>query len=195
LLKVRRAGFISFSVLGLVIIFVIGGAIILVSMCIDVVVGFFQRSEAGIFRKSTWITDEKLQLHRLANEGRGIGEWEGCTAPVPVTKTGEMLGVISIQDPHHPTLVPPAHFSPLSPVSPLSPMGTFSPFGPMTPTLKSPESPKKPPPMSPKNEAPPKSPVDEKNTGSIRSRSVRTSGSEIEEKGIEADGGKADSPV
>jgi hypothetical protein len=60
----------SFSLLGVVIILVGGGSIILVSFCLETVVGWVQRRLGrGEARRAQWENDDKLQL--LAREGSG----------------------------------------------------------------------------------------------------------------------------
>lgn len=55
----------SFSILGLVIIFVIGGVLILTSMILDTVVGWVQTlTKRGLGKKEAWLQDDKLQLQR-----------------------------------------------------------------------------------------------------------------------------------
>jgi hypothetical protein len=65
----------SFSLLGVVVILVVGGVIILVSFCLEPVVGWVQhRLGRGQARHAQWERDDKLQL--LARESRGGGSPE-----------------------------------------------------------------------------------------------------------------------
>lgn len=57
---------ISFSILGMIILFVCGGFIIIVSAFIDTFVGWIQhRFGWGLHARMCWLLDDKLQLHRF----------------------------------------------------------------------------------------------------------------------------------
>jgi len=45
-----------------------------------------------------------MQLHRLAYEEAGYGEWENCTGILPVTAPGEKLGVLDVKNEKHPKI-------------------------------------------------------------------------------------------
>lgn len=106
--KVRATdGSISFSLLGTGIILVLGGAIIVTNLVLDVVVGFIQHRvlHRGEYRRLQWILDDTLQLQRLAYEEAGMGTWSGTTSAVPTTLPGELLGGFDdTVDPNHPRL-------------------------------------------------------------------------------------------
>ena len=100
-----QGGTISFSVLGVCIILVLGGTLIVTSLVIDPLVGFVRRTFHWKEHKSLqWILDEKLQLQRLAYEEAGQGHWTGCASSVPVTKMDDKIGVPKQVDPMHPRL-------------------------------------------------------------------------------------------
>lgn len=104
--KVRSSGdTISFSVLGVAIILIVGTFIILTNLILDILVGFI-RSEFGWkdYKRLQWILDEKLQMQRLAYEEAGQGQWSGGADAVPVTSKGDMLGVPVHVDRLHPRL-------------------------------------------------------------------------------------------
>ena len=100
-----QGGTISFSVLGVCIILVLGGTLIATSVVIDTLVGFIRRTLHWKEHKSLqWILDGKLQLQRLAYEEAGQGHWSGCANSVPVTEMDDKIGVPKQVDPMHPRL-------------------------------------------------------------------------------------------
>jgi hypothetical protein len=83
---VRRDDYTSFSVLGLAIIFVIGGCLIILNLTLISMVDRLQKStESGQRRNEEWQASDTLQLHRVALENQGVDQWEGIDASVPVT--------------------------------------------------------------------------------------------------------------
>lgn len=94
--KVRHSGdHMSFSIVGMVIILVVGGAFILLSLTVPTIGGFLQLlSGKGTHRRHQWIMDEKLQLLRLAYEGAGQGAWSGARNMVPLTEPGQLFGML-----------------------------------------------------------------------------------------------------
>lgn len=99
------SGTISFSILGLALVLVIGSILILTYLILDTVVGYFQKKKhIGRHRRLKWILDENLQLQRLAYEAAEMGNWSGGTAAVPVTKPGETFELPSNIDQDHPKL-------------------------------------------------------------------------------------------
>lgn len=146
--KILSTAYTNFSVLGLVIILVVGGLIILISYTLETIIVFIEKRR-GITKHSLleWFTDETFQLQRLAHEELGVGTWEGCvgTRAVPVTEKGQLLAVLQFQDPQHPTLKP-THKSTVRTDSPTSQDSdeklanvktdvkeTFSPLTPISP--------------------------------------------------------------
>ena len=93
----QAANYTSFSVLGILIILVIGGLIIFVSFFIDKLVRSLQRvSGMGVYKGTQWQLDDILQLQRMVYEKADIGTWTNCDARVPVTtKKMENMGIIS----------------------------------------------------------------------------------------------------
>lgn len=53
-----------------------------------------------------WMTNDTLQLHRVAHEGpnKTDGTWSRCTSWVPTTAPGVLLSSLDISDLKHPTL-------------------------------------------------------------------------------------------
>lgn len=105
--KVRGvSGFLSFSVLGVSIILILGGLLIFTALVLDTLVGLIRRSSHREDHKSVqWAVDEKLQLQRLAFEGAGQGRWAGGTDAVPTTSMDELLGFKPGFNQNHPRLV------------------------------------------------------------------------------------------
>ena len=98
-------GTVSFSVLGLCIIFIIGGILIVTSFVMDTLVGYIRRRlEWKKYKSLQWTLDEKLQLQRLAYEEAGQGHWDGCAGSVPVMKKDDRIGVPKHVDAVHPRL-------------------------------------------------------------------------------------------
>ena len=95
--KIRSStGYYSFSLVGVVIILVIGGLILFVSFYIDTFTGFVLRRIGKEYKAQQWILDEKLQLQRMTYEKANIGNWRDCDSKVPVTTTKiQHMGVIS----------------------------------------------------------------------------------------------------
>ena len=105
--KIRGVGgFLSFSVLGVAIILIVGGLIILTSTFLDTAVGYIQRKfKWNDHKRLQWAIDEKMQLQRLAYEEAGQGQWHGGTDAVPMTSKGQLLGFGLDTDRNHPRLV------------------------------------------------------------------------------------------
>ena len=104
--KIRSAdGTLSFSILGVAIILILGTVLILLNQVLDLLVGFIQRKlDWGDHKRLQWAIDEKLQLQRLAYEGAGQGIWTGGASAVPVMMTREKIGVPSNVNKDHPKL-------------------------------------------------------------------------------------------
>ena len=104
--KVRSsAGTISFSVLGVAIILIVGALLILTNLVLETIVGFIQRkTDTGDYKRLQWILDEKMQMQRLAYEGAGQGRWRGGANTVPITAFGDVFGIPDLVDKKHPRL-------------------------------------------------------------------------------------------
>jgi len=89
---VRRDDYTSFNVLGLAIILVVGGCLIVLNLTLISMVSRLQQStERGQRRNEEWQASDMLQLHRIALENQGIGQWEGADASVPVTTYSDTI--------------------------------------------------------------------------------------------------------
>lgn len=101
----------SFSILGLAIVFAIGGLIILLSLVVDTVVGWLQTFlKKGVAQKQAWLQDDKLQMQRVVLERAGLGTWESRNG-FPVTRTDERFRTFNPDDSAYPAAspVPPAY--------------------------------------------------------------------------------------
>ncbi|KAI4283823.1 MAG: hypothetical protein L6R38_001905 [Xanthoria sp. 2 TBL-2021] len=91
--KIRGvSGYLSFSVLGVSIILILGCLFIITALVLDSTVGFFRRKlDWKDHKRLQWAVDEKLQIQRLAFEGAGHGTWTGGTDAVPKTRADDWL--------------------------------------------------------------------------------------------------------
>ncbi|KAK5049099.1 hypothetical protein LTR84_005522 [Exophiala bonariae] len=82
---------ISFSVLGMALILIVGSLIIVTSFVLDTVVGKIQtKIGRGEKRKEAWMNDDKLQLQRSVLHSKGPDSWEDPPA-YPTTKRRGLL--------------------------------------------------------------------------------------------------------
>jgi hypothetical protein len=104
--KIRSDSFTSFNVLGLVLIFSIGGLIMIISACLPWATQRIRR-EKKLYAGLEWITNDTLQLQRLAHEAVGAGRWEGACDDYPRTRKDDLLAALDITDRKHPVLRAP----------------------------------------------------------------------------------------
>ncbi|KAF7507458.1 hypothetical protein GJ744_010389 [Endocarpon pusillum] len=70
--KIRNDSFTSFDTLGLVIILGVGALMIIVSYTLEYIIHRIQiRRNFGTYERLEWITNETLQMKRLAHEEAG----------------------------------------------------------------------------------------------------------------------------
>lgn len=95
------SGSTSFSVLGLIILFVIGGAIILMSLIIDTIIGFIQKKTGkGLYAHMEWIVSDRLHMHMMLMRELRLGQWSnGAVQKIPTTVGGvhKFLGPAEIE--------------------------------------------------------------------------------------------------
>jgi hypothetical protein len=101
--KIRSDSYTSFNVLGLVLIFSIGGLIMLISAFLPCATERMRRGNKP-FASLEWITNDTLQLQRLAHEAVGAGDWEGACDDYPRTPKGDLLAVLDTTNTKHPVL-------------------------------------------------------------------------------------------
>ncbi|KAF9641034.1 hypothetical protein BFW01_g12840 [Lasiodiplodia theobromae] len=111
--KIRNAEYFNFSVFGLAFTIALGSLIIVLSYTLEPTLGWVQRRRSwDTYARLEWVTNETLQLQRLAHEELGSVKWEGCAENVPVTRKGEKLAVLDLHDLDHPRLkAPPRTFA------------------------------------------------------------------------------------
>lgn len=85
IVKIRSVDHTSFSVLGLVLILVLGSGFIVLDFFLARAVGWTQTKTGWrLYKRAEWVDQSTLQLQRQALEGRGIGPWTGTDDDVPV---------------------------------------------------------------------------------------------------------------
>lgn len=108
---IRSTAYTNFSILGLTIIFAVGSLIILLSWILEPLTACIQqrrrRRSNHTYSRIEWNLNDTLQLQRLAHEEAGFGSWRHCDEGVPVTKPGDRLGVVDLEDLAHPRLKAP----------------------------------------------------------------------------------------
>jgi hypothetical protein len=109
--KIRSDSYTTFNVLGLVLIFSIGGLIILVSAFLPWATQRMQRHKEP-YASLERISNDILQLQRLAHDAIGAGNWEGVCDDYPRTQTGDLLAVLDITNPKYPVLRAPPDVRP-----------------------------------------------------------------------------------
>ncbi|KAF4541466.1 Cytochrome p450 protein [Lasiodiplodia theobromae] len=109
---IRSTAYASFSTLGIVIIFSLGGCFIILSYILEPCVNFIQRKHGlDVYHRLEWATNGTLQLQRLAHEELGLGTWTGAAADVPIVvasgdrQTSCKLAMVNVSDVEHPKLV------------------------------------------------------------------------------------------
>ncbi|KAI1179955.1 hypothetical protein F4777DRAFT_355236 [Nemania sp. FL0916] len=101
----RSAKYTSFSVFALLLIYIIGWLIVLVSLSLESISKILHKKWGlGTFAHLEWNTNAILQLQRLAHEPIGFGTWSKGAVEVPVTEAGDLLGCLDISNPDHPVL-------------------------------------------------------------------------------------------
>ncbi|KAI9147216.1 cytochrome p450 protein [Paramyrothecium foliicola] len=104
--RIHSTNFTSFSLFGLLLIFILGFFIILAALTIETLAFYIQKA----FRRRTyasleWRATQKLHLQRLAHEGLGFGEWRLGVLDIPVTMSEDKLGVLDLSDADSPRLL------------------------------------------------------------------------------------------
>lgn len=103
--KIRSLSYTSFSTLGLAVLLSIGGLIIGLSYTLEFLVDWIQKyRNLSLYKRLEWVTNETLQLQRLAHEELGLGTWTRTAKENPITAPGEQLAILDISEPHHPRL-------------------------------------------------------------------------------------------
>lgn len=103
----KFGGTTSFSVLGIGIILIVGILLMLLSLFLDSLTGYFRsKYHKHEYKQVQWGLDGIFQLHRLAYEAAGQGTWTRGFNSIPVTKQGDLIRVPDFRvDSRHPTLL------------------------------------------------------------------------------------------
>lgn len=105
--KIRSDAVTSYSILGLGILLGLCGLLIIVSVTIEPLTEWVgKKFGRGNYQQIEWVSNNTLQLQRLAHEELGCGTWAGGN--FPITTASETLAVLDISEPGHPKLVNPA---------------------------------------------------------------------------------------
>ncbi|KAF2664606.1 hypothetical protein BT63DRAFT_443666 [Microthyrium microscopicum] len=99
--KITSESFRNFDLVGLILTFVLGGVLILVSFVVPAVVG--RASKNGEFAALEWNLNDPLNLHRIAHGTIGSGQWTTAGGSCPVTEH-ELGAMLDITDMNHPRL-------------------------------------------------------------------------------------------
>ncbi|KAK2606837.1 hypothetical protein N8I77_005562 [Diaporthe amygdali] len=105
--KIRTTRYSSFSLFGLLFTYMLGGLILAISYSLEPILAcLHRRRKYRQYAYLEWMTNETLQLHRLAHEGvdGAIGGWSRCESWVPTTAPGVLLTSLDISDLKHPKL-------------------------------------------------------------------------------------------
>ena len=99
-------GTMSFSVLGIGIVLIVGIILMVLSVWLDSITGYARwKLQYNDYKRVQWGLDGMFQLHRLAYEAAGQGAWTGGADTIPVTQRGDLMGVPEFHaDSKHPTL-------------------------------------------------------------------------------------------
>ena len=84
----------SFSIVGMGVLFGVGAIIIFMSLTIDTIVGWVQlRLKVGLHARTEWLITDKLEMQRLLFEEMKLGQWDDSRR-LPVTfKNQSFVGV------------------------------------------------------------------------------------------------------
>jgi hypothetical protein len=107
--RIMSTRYSSFSILGVGIIFALGGALIVLDLVLESVLDWAQRSNPrSDYARLEWKSNATLQLQRLAHEEAGSRNWTHCTETVPITtRSNDRLRAFNISNIEHPRLSGP----------------------------------------------------------------------------------------
>lgn len=103
--KIRTTRYSSFSFFGILVMYILGGLILITSYSLEPILAcLHRRRKYRQYAYLEWTTNETLQLHRVANEGQTGSDttWSRCTSMVPTTASGVLLSSLDISDLKHP---------------------------------------------------------------------------------------------
>ncbi|TGJ84886.1 hypothetical protein E0Z10_g3891 [Xylaria hypoxylon] len=103
--KIVSTSYISVSLFGLYFTYITGSLIIIASFVLEPLLSYVQkRWKKREYENLEWMTNQTLQLQRLAYEESGQGEWSKCLDSIPVTASDQELSPLNLTDPEHPRL-------------------------------------------------------------------------------------------
>lgn len=98
----------SFNFFGLLFTYIFGALIVIISFIGEPILRcLYKRRMYKEHSYLEWTTNATLQLHRLAQEELGYGNWSGCTDEVPYTQVGDAMAGLDLSNPSHPLLAVP----------------------------------------------------------------------------------------
>ena len=100
--KIHTTDYTSFSLLGLSIIFVVGGFLIILNLILPRLTNLIARHRDRRHAHDPWLQDDPLHLQQRAFEQSGLGTWEGQDTNIPVTAMGERMRPSWYQSPQPP---------------------------------------------------------------------------------------------
>ncbi|KAI8629647.1 hypothetical protein F5Y19DRAFT_484558 [Xylariaceae sp. FL1651] len=103
--KIRSTTCSSFNMFGLAFFFVAGSLIVVASLALEpLLAALHDRWGYQQHAYLEWVSQETLQLQRLAHEELGFGTWSGATSAIPTVELGDKLAGLDATDPKHPRL-------------------------------------------------------------------------------------------
>ncbi|KAI7778233.1 hypothetical protein LA080_002498 [Diaporthe eres] len=105
--KIRTTRYSSFSFFGILFTYIVGCMVILTSYSLEPLLACLHRRRSyKQYAYLEWMTNDTLQLYRVAHEGPNEvdGTWSRCTSWVPTTAPGVLLSSLDISDLKHPRL-------------------------------------------------------------------------------------------
>ena len=104
--KINSTQFASFSVFGLLLMFVLGGLIMIASYTLEPLIAcILGRRNTRHYSQMEWCVNETLQLQRLAHELKRQGTWDETTGSIPATGSGEKLAPLDLNGVGPPVLL------------------------------------------------------------------------------------------
>ncbi|GAP83325.1 hypothetical protein SAMD00023353_0203250 [Rosellinia necatrix] len=102
--KINSAYHVSFSVLGITVIAILGLFVIFLSLTVESIVYFIQRRlKWSVYRRLEWISTGTLQIQRHLYEAHGVHPWRGCDELIPILEEeGAVLPMLDISNETHP---------------------------------------------------------------------------------------------
>ncbi|KAG6356980.1 hypothetical protein INS49_014856 [Diaporthe citri] len=103
--KIRSSTHTSFSCFGLYFTFTTGVLIIITSYILEPILNrLHKRRQHKSYAHLEWISNNSLQLHRMAHEQLMGQKWANCADDIPTTDPELSLANLDISNPEHPVL-------------------------------------------------------------------------------------------